>query len=85
MPTNYRGISLLPIAAKMYNKLIQNRLLSKIEPILRNNQNGFRAGRSTLSQILTLRRIIDGITFSNLDAVLICVAFHKAFDSIHRE
>ena len=85
MPTNYRGISLLPIAAKIYNKLIQNRLLPKIEPILRNNQNGFRAGRSTLSQILTLRRIIEGITFSNLDAVLIFVDFRKAFDSIHRE
>ena len=59
--TNYRGISLIPIAAKIYNKLILNRLLPYIDPLLRNDQNGFRAGRSTLSQILALRRIIEKI------------------------
>ena len=59
LATNYRGISLLSIAAKIYNKLILNRLVTKVDPLLRNNQNGFRAGRSTLSQILTLRRILE--------------------------
>ena len=58
IPTNYRGISLLPIAAKIYNKLILNRLRPNIEPIFCKNQNGFRPGRSTLEQILTLRRTI---------------------------
>ena len=82
--TNYRGISLLPIAAKIYNKLILNRLLPKVEPLLRNNQNGFRAGRSTLSQILALRRIIEEITNCNKEAVFIFVDFSKAFDSIDR-
>ena len=82
--TNYRGISLLPIAAKIYNKLILNRLLPKIEPILRKNKNGFRAGRSTLSQILALRRIIEEITNCNKEAVFIFVDFSKAFDSIDR-
>ena len=82
--TNYRGISLLPIAAKMYNKLILNRLLPKVEPLLRNNQNGFRAGRSTLSQILAIRRIIEEITNCNKEAVFIFVDFSKAFDSIDR-
>ena len=85
IPTNYRGISLLPIAAKIYNKLILNRLRPKLEPILRKNQNGFRPGRSTLSQILTLRRIIEEITFCNKTAALIFVDFSKAFDSIHRD
>ena len=82
--TNYRGISLLPIAAKIYNKLILNRLLPKVEPLLRKNQNGFRAGRSTLSQILALRRIIEEITNCNKEAVFIFVDFSKAFDSIDR-
>ena len=82
--TNYRGISLLPIAAKIYNKLILNRLLPKVEPLLRKNQNGFRAGRSTLSQILSLRRIIEEITNCNKEAVFIFVDFSKAFDSIDR-
>ena len=84
LATNYRGISLLPIAAKIYNKLILNRLLPFVDPLLRNNQNGFRAGRSTLSQILALRRIIEETKFCNLDAVFIFVDFSKAFDSVDR-
>ena len=28
------------------------------DPLLRTNQNGFRSGRSTVSQILTLRRLV---------------------------
>ena len=84
LASNYRGISLLPIAAKIYNRLILNRLLPFVEPLLRNNQNGFRAGRSTLSQILALRRIIEETKLCNLDAVFIFVDFSKAFDSVDR-
>ena len=85
MVTNYRGISLLPIAAKIYNKLIFNRLLPFINPLLRKNQNGFRAGRSTLSQILALRRIIEEISHCNRDVALVFIDFSKAFDSVDRE
>ena len=84
LATNYRGISLLSIAAKIFNKLLLNRLIPKIEPLLRNNQNGFRSGRSTLSQILTLRRIIEECKLSNRDSAFIFIDFSKAFDSIDR-
>ena len=76
---NYRGITLTSIAAKIYNALLQNR----IEP-LRKNQNGFRRNRSTTSQILTIRRIREGVRAKNLQATLLFVDFTKAFDSIHR-
>ena len=85
IPTNYRGISLLPIATKIYNKMLLNRILPCIDPILRKNQNGFRPGRSTLSQIFVLRRIIEEMNRCNREAYLIFVDFRKAFDSIHRE
>ena len=52
--------------------------------ILRKNQNGFRRNRSTTSQILTIRRILEGVRAKNLQATLIFVDFTKAFDSIHR-
>ena len=55
-----------------------------MENVLRRNQNGFRKNRSTTSQILTVRRIIEGIKSRNLQAVLIFVDFSKAFDSISR-
>ena len=56
----------------------------KIDNILRKSQNGFRRNRSTTSQILTIRRILEGVRAKNLQATLIFVDFTKAFDSIHR-
>ena len=82
---NYKGISLLPIAAKIYNKLILNRLLPKVEPLICKNQNGFRTGRSTHSQILAIRRIIEEMCNCNKEAVFLFVDFSKAFDSIDRD
>ena len=81
---NYRGITLTSIAAKIYNALLRNRIEPEIDNILRKNQNGFRRNRSTTSQILTIRRILEGIRAKNLQATLIFVDFTKAFDSIHR-
>ena len=81
---NYRGITLTSIAAKIYNALLRNRIEPKIDNILRKNQNGFRKNRSTTSQILTIRRILEGVRAKNLQATLLFVDFTKAFDSIHR-
>ena len=58
---SYRGITLTSIAAKIYNALLGNRIEPKIDNILRKNQNGFRRNRSTTSQILTIRRILEGV------------------------
>ena len=58
---NYRGMTLTSIAAKIYNALLRNRIEPKIDSILRKNQNGFRRNRSTTSQILTIRRILEGV------------------------
>ena len=82
---NYRGISLTCILAKMYNRMILNRIRSVIDPKLRMNQNGFRPERTTVAQILTLRRIIEEVKANNLPAIITFIDFKKAFDSIHRE
>ena len=81
---NYRGISLNAIAAKLVNRLILNRIQPKLDEHLRPNQNGFRPGRSTQSQILALRRMIEGVKARHLPAVILFLDFRKAFDNIHR-
>ena len=81
---NYRDITLTSIAAKIYNALLRNRIQHKIENILRKNQNVFRRNRSTTSQILTIRRILEDVRAKNLLATLLFVDPTKAFDSIHR-
>ena len=81
---NYQGITLTSIAAKIYYALLQNRIEPKIDNILRKNQNGFRRNRSMTSQILTIRRILEGVWSKNLQATILFVDFTKAFNSIHR-
>ena len=80
---NYQGITLISIAAKIYNALRRNRIEPKIDNNLRKNQNGFRRNRSMTSQILTIRKIREGVRAKNIQATLLFVDFTKAFDSIH--
>ncbi|MCP4494507.1 MAG: reverse transcriptase family protein, partial [Gammaproteobacteria bacterium] len=81
---NYRGISVTSIVSKTLNRMILNRVKPCLEKLLRNNQNGFRPGRSTTSHILALRRILEGAKAKNLSAVMLFIDFKKAFDSVHR-
>ena len=78
--SNYREITLSSSASKIYNKMLLNRIRPILDEKLRTNQNGFRPGRSTLAQILTLRRILEVVKSKSLPAVMIFVDF----DSIHR-
>ena len=81
---NYCVITLTSIAAKIYNALLRNRKEPKIDNILRKSQNGFRRNRFTTSQILTIRRILEGVRAKNLQSTLLFVDITRAFDSMHR-
>ena len=81
---NYRGITLTSITAKIYNAQLHNYIEPKIDNILRKNQIGFRRNRSTASQILTIRQILEGVRAKSLEATILFIDFTKALDSIHR-
>ena len=80
---NYRGIALMSVYAKLYNRILFVRLRNTLEKHLRPNQNGFRPLRSTSQQVLALRRLIEEIN-STRDGKLaaIFIDFSKAFDSV---
>ena len=83
--SNYRGISLMSIAAKIYNKIILNRIREPVDAILRPNQAGFRRGRSCGDQIHVIRRLLEGANDKQIPIFITFVDFKKAFDSINRE
>ena len=56
-PNNYRGIALMCVCAKLYNRLLLERLRVVLDSHLRCNQNGFRQLRSTAQQVLAVRRV----------------------------
>ena len=69
----------------MTNNMILNRIPPNINHILRPNQNIFRHGRATLSHILALRHLIEGVKSYNLKAIIIFVEFKNEFDGINKE
>jgi hypothetical protein len=82
-PNNYRGIALMCACAKLYDRLLLERLRSVIDKHLRYNQNGFRQLRSTAQHVLSVRRIFESIRMTQkARCVAIFVDFCKAFDSI---
>ena len=74
---NYRGIALSAVIAKIINNMLLNRIQPYIDPLLRPNQNWFRSSRSTMTHILALRRLIEGIKSHDLKVVIIFVDLKK--------
>ena len=75
----------MSIAAKVYNRVLFNRIRGPVDKILRKNQAGFRTGRSCIQQIHILRRIIEGSFTQNIPLIIIFMDFEKAFDSVDRK
>ena len=72
------------LVAKTFNRMLLNRIRPHLDNKLRPNQCGFRENRSTIAQILALRRILEGVNEKDLSAVVTLIDFKKAFDTIHR-
>ncbi|GFR60484.1 endonuclease-reverse transcriptase [Elysia marginata] len=82
---NYRGITLLSIPGKVFNRVLLNRIKSATDPKLRDEQAGFRSNRSTTDQIATLRIIVEQSLEWNSPLIVNFLDYEKAFDSIDRE
>ena len=82
--SNYRGISLLCVAHKIFSNILFNRLLPYTETITGDYQRGYRQGRSTIDQIFTVRQILEKCNEHNKDTHHLFIYFKAAYDSIDR-
>ncbi|KAA5771122.1 reverse transcriptase family protein, partial [Pseudomonas aeruginosa] len=82
---NYRGISLLNTAYKIFANVLFGKLKPFVEPRLGEYQCGFRPGRSTIDQIFSLRQILEKTLEFNADTYHLFIDFKAAYDNISRD
>ncbi len=87
LPVNYRGISLLPVASKLLERIVQDELVSHFEygNVLNDLQFGFRHGRSTEDLLAKAvsdwsRNLDNGLT-----TVVAFIDLSKAFDKVKHQ
>ena len=81
---NWRGISLLDVAGKLFARIIQERLQMIAEDILPESQCGFRGGRGCTDMIFTARQLVEKCREHDDVLFMLFVDLRKAYDSVPR-
>jgi exonuclease III len=81
-PGNYRGIALISCLGKLYLSLWARRLAKHGETTLEEGQGGFRSGRSTVDQALSLHEVLRRRKREGKTSFLCFIDFRKAFDTV---
>ena len=87
MVKNYRPISLLPLFAKIFERILFSNMYN--HPISNNpiikNQSGFRPGDSVTNQLIFLVDKIHSSSDINLEVRSVFLDMSKAFDKVWHE
>ena len=83
-PSNYRGVSLTCVVSKILEHIIHSHIMKHLESnnILYKLQHGFRAKRSTETQLLTFVHDLYKNLRDNMQTDVIVMDFAKAFDKV---
>ena len=82
---NWRPISLLNVDAKLYSKILANRLYKVLPDIIHPDQTGFLPNRYLGENVLDAVSLIEYTKKHGLEGMIISVDIEKAFDSTHWE
>ena len=82
---NWRGINLLPVPCKLLASIILYQIREALDTHLREEQHGFRTGRSCSDLIFVLRTLVEESKEWNNNLYLLFIDFENAFDSVDRE
>ena len=81
---NYRGISLLSVVGKLIARVILVRLQLLAERIYPESQCGFRAERSTIDMVFSVRQLQEKCREQQMPLYIAFVDLTKAFDLVSR-
>ena len=81
---NWRGISLLNVAGKLFARVMQDRLQVVAEEILPDSQCGFRRGRGCTDMIFCARQLVEKTIEHDTSLYVLFVDLQKAYNSIPR-
>ena len=82
---NYRGISLLPVTSKLFSRVILNRIQYVVDSQLLKEQADFRANRSTVDHVFTLKTVMEKCREFNKLLHMCFIDIQKAYDSVNRK
>ena len=80
----YRGISLLSIVGKVFARVALARLQALASRVYPESQCGFRAGRSTIDMIFSLRQLQEKCQEQQMPLYIAFIDLTKAFDLVSR-
>ena len=85
--SNYRPISLLPILAKIFERIVFKNLYNylTLNKLITKNQSGFQPGDSCTNQLLSLVHDIHKAFDDSLEVRSIYLDMSKAFDKVWYE
>ena len=83
-PCNYRSISLTCIASKVLEHIVHSHVMKHLDPqrILTDVQHGFRAKRSTVTQLIKTTHDLAKTIQDNKSVHTAILDFSKAFDKV---
>ena len=82
LPSNFRGIQMLPSLGVLYDRIIHQRLDKWVN--VHEEQSGFQKGKSTIIQIFTVRLVIEIAKKTKTTLFIGCFDIQKAFDKVSR-
>ena len=86
-PNNYRGLTINSCLGKLFNTILNNRLVKFLDSgnIICDNQIGFKKKARTSDHIFIVNTIFKKVCKSNQKLYLCFVDFQKAYDSVWRD
>lgn len=82
---NYRGVAILPIITKIFEKLVRKSIFEKAKNVIPSTQHGFMPGRSTVTNLVSFTNSVINEIERGKQVDVLFTDFTKAFDRVQHK